>query len=60
MILLDKIEGGQNQNVNFILKKGGGLGINLNYSENSHCFLNRNSKDLEIQWISIIQKPNKV
>ena len=36
------------------------MGINLNYSENSHCYLNRNSKDLQIQWISIIQKPNKV
>ena len=46
-----------------IIKKGGGVGTyirnSLNYSENTHKHLNRNSRNIESQWISILQKPNK-
>ena len=44
-------------------KKGGGVCTyvknTLNYSETSYSHMNRSCKDLESQWISINQKPNK-
>ena len=46
------------------IKKGGGLGLyinnNLQYSDSTFTHLNRNNRDIEAQWISILQKPNKV
>ena len=45
-------------------KRGGGLGCyinnNLQYSDMDFNYLNKSSKDIEIQWISIRQKTNKV
>ena len=45
-------------------KKGGGLGCyinnNLHYSDSNYNYMNRSSKDIEVQWISIMQKPAKV
>ena len=44
-------------------KKGGGvcsfIRNNLDFSENTHSFLNMSSKDIEMQWLSISQKTNK-
>ena len=45
-------------------KKGGGLGIFINnilrYSENTYSYLNRSMKDIEAQWVALLQKKNKV
>ena len=52
-----------NNNSNSPPKKGGGVCTfirnNLDFSENTHSFLNMSSKDIEMQWLSISQKPNK-
>ena len=52
-----------NNNPNSPPKKGGGVCTfirnNLDFSENTHSSLNMSSKDIEMQWLSISQKPNK-
>ena len=52
-----------NNNPNSPPKKGGGvcsfIRNNLDFSENTHSFLNMSSTDIEMQWLSISQKTNK-
>ena len=52
-----------NNNPNTPPKKGGGvcsfIRNNLDFSENTYSYLNRSTKDIEMQWISVLQKPNK-
>ena len=49
-------------NPNLLPKKGGGVCTyiknSIDFSETSHATMNRSLKDIEIQWISIFQKPN--
>ena len=62
LVRLDRIWNDSN-NTNYPPKKGGGVCTfiknSLDFSESSFAYLNKSIKDIEIQWISISQKPNK-